>query len=97
MDSAFWNPLRFIANSSEGNQVIQNPLQVRRLDWDSDFFGAEMFKIDFMSEDLNLDFFLKMLPEKAPGRRSHIFAEVPTEAGKSIQKLCRAGFIIESK
>jgi dTDP-4-amino-4,6-dideoxy-D-galactose acyltransferase len=91
-----WNPLSFLQRHFP--EIIlpfpanEPAVSLRALPWDSEFFGADMFKIDFIAEKADPTLLTQALPPAQSGKRCHVMAEVPTEASASIQALCRAGF-----
>jgi len=81
---------RVFPGSFEELAFIQRGLSIQKLTWDSDFFKAPVLKLDYLPENGSKEELVEAIP--APGERSLIFAEVPTQATQAIQVLCSAGF-----
>jgi dTDP-4-amino-4,6-dideoxy-D-galactose acyltransferase len=91
-----WQTLAFLERIfplSYSREIPPHPesLRVRRLSWDSDFFQAEMYRLDYLPEGTDAGTLLQHLPAPA-SNGTMIFAEVPTQATEAIRTLCLAGF-----
>jgi dTDP-4-amino-4,6-dideoxy-D-galactose acyltransferase len=90
-----WDSLSFLARffpgffsspSLPGNQIF-----CRKLDWDSAFFKAPVYKLEYLPENSTEAGLIEVLPA-GEGKRSLVFAEAPAQATRAIQTLCRTGF-----
>lgn len=70
-------------------------LRIRKLAWDSDFFHAEMYKLEYLAEGTGAAMLAQELPA---GKGAMIFAEVPAQATGAMRTLCHAGFsLVETR
>ena len=93
-----WNPLAFLSRLFPDEFPFSTPpaaaLITRRLDWDAAFFGADMHRIAFLSEEASID----ELTSGLSGIRGHLMAEVPSEAKNAIRLLSATGFqLVETR
>lgn len=79
----YWNPIFFLNRQLDvllpESDVAQGNF-IKKLDWDSAYFNADIYKLDFIQDGMPSSEFKAFLPEKKTGRKTYIFSEVPTEA-----------------
>lgn len=101
MSQSFWNSLHFLHRLFPETISIETSVpdaqQVGRLlTWDSDFFGARIYKIDQLDPTSELQAWEEKEVEKnGPWQ---VFAEVPSEAVTAFDQLSKAGFrLVETR
>jgi len=111
MNTVSWNPIGFLERSFKFNtqkwkseisnlESIKLPgIHLKRLDWDSTFFEADIFKILYLGENANSNDAYKLFAEKKkPKKRTQYFLEIPSEATNHFGLLTRWGFsLIETR
>jgi len=99
-----WDPLNFLGrvigteNIKNSAKSKEDEFEIKRIDWDSSFFGADIFKIGFIPDGFR--FLKKEVDQRIPGnsKRWHIFAEIPSEATSTFPTLAEAGFsLVETR
>lgn len=89
-----WHPTEFLIRNFPGSfevfPVSDDEIAVKKLPWDSEFFGSPIFKIDYLPEDAGSEKIVAAIPEKEV--MGLVFAEVPTRATCAIRNLGKAGF-----
>lgn len=98
MKKTVWNSLGFIDRLFSFPETnLQNPdtetLIGKRLDWDSSFFHAGIYKLDFLPEEPIHDWKSRVGFLEADSRWN-IFAEVPSEDIHAFRELGRLGFTL---
>jgi dTDP-4-amino-4,6-dideoxy-D-galactose acyltransferase len=99
MERIAWNPLHFLERLFPTNPtpigIKTSDFEIKRLDWDSDFFSAEIHKVDFISPRAEkISDRLKESGFPIDSQRWNIFAEVPTEAVHAFRILGEGGFAL---
>lgn len=101
MSLPFWNSLFFLQRQfpefvSEEKTPSDAPVSGRLLAWDSEFFNANIYKIDSLTDTADLVAWEeKEVEKKGPWQ---IFAEVPSEAVSVFELLSRSGFrLVETR
>jgi dTDP-4-amino-4,6-dideoxy-D-galactose acyltransferase len=101
MTHQFWNPVTFLNRHFDSLFPVSEQLQevsCRRLDWDSDYFDSEIYKLEFIPENISEGDLAKALPEKKSKGKYYVFSEVPTEATAAFRLLARHGFsLVETR
>ncbi len=93
MDFEFWHPLSFLQrifnfnlkvwkeNLEKKSENLNDGFGLLKMEWDSQFFGADVSKISFLNpEKFNIERFNKYINKEENGLSKHIFIEVPSEA-----------------
>jgi len=97
MTRQLWNPVFFLNRYFDSLFPVTELVQVascRRLEWDSDYFDSEIFKLEFIPENLSEEDFATAIPEKKSERKCYVFSEVPTEATSAFRLLTNQGFTL---
>ena len=101
MDSSIWHPLGFLArffnlNFQESGATIPEEFRPERMEWDSLFFNAGIFKLPpFESGYLKPAEIQEFFAVREP---KYVFTEVPSEATAQIRALAKAGFsLVETR
>ena len=111
MNIESWNPIGFLERSfkfdiqnrkSEVTNLDSRELPgiyLKRLDWDSTFFDAEIFKILFLNDKANSENALAFFSEKKNlKKRTQFFLEISSEAVDYFSLLTQWGFsLIETR
>ncbi len=111
MDFEFWHPLSFLQrifnfdlkvwkeNLEKKSENLNHGFGLLKMEWDSQFFGAEISKISFLNpEKFNSERFNKYIYKEENGLSKHIFIEVPSEAVGCFGLLSGLGFsLVESR
>jgi len=108
MEQAFWNPLHFLEKLFDRNQELlqnnefnqpANTILVKKLDWDSEFFNADIFKLEFIPDIQDLPATIEeVISLSLATNRWNVFAEVPSEEIHCFSKLTSWGFqLVETR
>lgn len=102
MSPEFWQPLYFLKRYLDAefqvmehvaiSQNFKNGFAMSRLDWDSGFFGRDIYKILYWNPGL------AEKPDFPSVKKGQIFAEVPSEAAELFPAFQKHGFaLIETR
>jgi len=106
-----WNPIGFLERTFKYDDRIWKSetknfkskelhgIHLKRLDWDSDFFNADIFKIQFLDKEAYSEKALFFFSNAKKNKTlTHFFLEIPSEAINFFPLLTKLGFsLIETR